>query len=105
MYNQPPVQGDTCKKSAVPPPPSPVLNVTLSEPTFPDDNIQFVFHWKPPVTSNGHLTHYVACLGGRELSQFEVYDSQSGASDENDTTCITIDNVRVLYPFTDNSIT
>ena len=98
MYEQPPVQGDSCKQLALPPPPSPVLNVTLSQLTFPDDNIRFVFHWKPPVTTNGHVTHYVACLGGRKLSQFEVYyDPLSVAStDENDTTCITIDDVSVI---------
>ena len=96
VYVQPPRQGDSCKQLALPPPPSPVLNVTLSELTFPDDNIQFVFHWKPPVTTNGHVTHYVACLGGRKLSQFEEYDPLSVAStDENDTTCITRDNVNM----------
>ena len=96
VYVQPPVQGDSCKPLALPPPPSPVLNVTLSELTFPDDNIQFVFHWKPPVTTNGHVTHYVACLGGRKLSQFEEYNPQSAASDENDITCITIKTVSML---------
>ena len=83
--------------SHLPPPPSPVLNVALSELTFSDGNIEFVFHWKPPVTTNGHVKHYEACLGGRELSQFEVHDPGSLAStDENDTHCIDIFDVSVL---------
>ena len=61
---QPPSQPVSCVRQAIPPPPSPVVNVTLSDLVI-DENIQFIFQWKPPVTTNGQLTHYFCCLGSR----------------------------------------
>ena len=85
----PPSQPVTCVRQAIPPPPSPVVNVTLSDVVI-DENIQFIFQWKPPVTTNGQLTHYFCCLGSRP------FDLSVPSSDENDTHCITLDSVSNL---------
>ena len=49
----------TCRSSAPPLPPTPVQNLTLSEPLhFPngfDDVYIFTVHWEPPELGNGRL--------------------------------------------------
>ena len=94
MYNQPSVVSETCERQAIPPPPSPVLNVMTSAPSFSDGNIRFDFQWEPPSTTNGHLTSYLACLGGRVLSQHEDYDPAQ-PDDGNDTKCSSISSVSI----------
>ena len=80
-----------CSTRAIPPPPSSVLNTTLSEVHL-EDEIEFSVHWKPPTVTNGRLVHYLACLGGRELEQWEVFDPHNVAPwDKNDTSCMEID--------------
>ena len=94
----PSVQNDDIRILALPPPPSPVRNVTLSNLAFPDENIKFTFQWSPPATTNGQLTEYTVCLGGRQLLPFEDHDPLNvAASDENDTNCETIPIVRSTY--------
>ena len=60
-----------CSISALPPPSSPVLNVTISAITFPEDQIQFDFSWEPPTSTNGDVTEYLACLSSRMLEDEE----------------------------------
>ena len=81
---------------AVPPPSSPVLDVRLSELEFSEETmeIQFLVQWNPPTTPNGQITHYLACLGGRNIPNFE--EGPGDVKDGNDTTCQNIDKVR--YP-------
>ena len=89
-YKKPPNAVKKCVVSAVPPPASPVLNVSLSDLTVSEDEIRFVFNWSPPAATNGRLTHYLACLGGRRLSHFE---QNPDAPDGNDTVCVEIKSV------------
>ena len=89
-YKKPPNPVKKCVVSAVPPRASPVLNVSLSDLTVSEDEIQFVFNWSPPATTNGRLTHYLACLGGRRLSHFE---QNPDTPDGNDTVCVEIKSV------------
>lgn len=87
VYFKPEVLEATCEKSAVPPPPTPIRNVTLSDFVI-DDEVKFYIEWLPPAFTNGVLTHYYACLGGRELEQFEEYDADTVSHrDKNDTDC------------------
>ena len=82
-----------CFKSAVPPPPSPVLDVRLSDLEFSEQEmeIKFLVQWSPPATPNGQITHYFACLSGRQLNQFE--EGPNTVQDGNDTTCKQIETV------------
>ena len=82
-----------CFKSAVPPPPSPVLDVRLSDLEFSEQEmeIKFLVQWSPPATPNGQITNYLVCLGGRKLNQFE--ERPNTVNDGNDTTCKQIETV------------
>lgn len=93
IYRQPTVQADEYSHNGIPPPPSPVQKVKISELQFLDDNIKFVFHWEAPLASNGQVINYMACLGGRQLQQYETYNPT--AIDKNDTKCINISNVSI----------
>ena len=86
-------EGDSCSVDAVPPPPSPVLDVRLSDLEFSEQEmeIKFLVQWSPPATSNGQITHYLACLSGRKLDQFE--EQPDSIEDGNDTTCQEIETV------------
>ena len=87
VYTKPEVLEVTCEKSAVPPPSTPIRNVTLSDLVI-EDEVSFYIEWQPPVFTNGNMTQYYACLGGRELDQFEEYDPASLPQwDKNDTKC------------------
>ena len=92
-YRLPSVQGDTYYHNGTPPPPSPVQKVKISELQFLDDSIKFTFHWEVPLASNGQVINYMACLGGRQLQQYETYDP--AVIDKNDTKCINISNVSI----------
>ena len=87
------VEGDRCNVGAVPPPPSPVLDVRLSDLEFSEQEmeIKFLVQWSPPATPNGQITHYLACLGGRKLDQSE--EKPDTVEDGNDTTCQQIETV------------
>jgi hypothetical protein len=91
-YTKPNVMDATCSVKAVPPPSSPVLDVALSDLQYTVDDIQFEVQWSPPATTNDRLTHYLACLGGRRLRQFE--EVPATPSDGNDTTCVQIEAER-----------
>ena len=54
--------------------------------------VQFRVEWNPPTTPNGQITHYLACLGGRNIPNFE--EGPGDVKDGNDTTCQNIDKVR-----------
>ena len=86
-----------CFKSAVPPPPSPVLDVRLSDLEFSEQEmeIRFLVQWSPPATSNGQITHYFACLSGRKLNQFE--EEPDSVEDGNDTSCQQIETVSTTH--------
>ena len=89
QYNLPDVASDHCSVQAVPPPSSPVLNVTISAITFQEDNIQFGFSWEPPTSTNGDVTDYLACLSSQVLKEEE--DPPRYGSD--DPTCVGISKV------------
>ena len=94
------VDGDSCIEDAVPPPPSPVLDVRLSDVEFSEREmeIEFLVQWSPPTTPNGQITHYLACLGGLKLDQFE--EKPGSVEDGNDTTCQEIETVSSYIPHT-----
>jgi len=75
QYKLPDVASDHCSIQAVPPPSSPILNVTISAITFPEDNIQFGFSWEPPTSTNGDVTDYLACLSSHVLKDKEGSDN------------------------------
>ena len=87
------VEGDRCSVDAVPPPPSPVLDVRLSDLEFSEQEmeIKFLVQWSPPATPNGQITHYLACLSGHTLNQSE--EKPDTVEDGNDTTCQQIETV------------
>jgi proto-oncogene tyrosine-protein kinase Ret len=90
-YKQPSVFDASCTRPAVPPPSNPVLDVRLSEFEFSEETmeVQFRVEWNPPTTPNGQITHYLACLGGRNIPNFE--EGPGDVKDGNDTTCQNID--------------
>ena len=96
-YQKPRTFEVECFKSAVPPPPSPVLDVRLSDLEFSEQEIEirFLVQWSPPATPNGQITHYLACLGGRKLDQFE--ENPDSVEDGNDTTCQQIETVSPIH--------
>ena len=86
---------------AVPPSSSPVLDLRLSELEFSEETmeVQFRVQWNPPTTPNGQITHYLACLGGRKIPNFE--QGPGDVKDGNDTTCQNIDKVRYPWQMSD----
>jgi serine/threonine protein kinase len=96
-YRQPSAFDASCTKPAVPPPSSPVLDVRLSEPEFSEETmeVQFLVEWNPPTTPNGQITHYLACLGGRNIPNLE--EGPGDVKDGNDTTCQSIDKEKRFF--------
>ena len=81
-----------CERDGIPPPPTPVLNLALSEIVIKDGEIKFTVNWEQPETTNGRLDVYSACLGGRELKEREIFDLQNVAPwDKNDTRCMDVE--------------
>ncbi|CAI8057371.1 hypothetical protein GBAR_LOCUS31264 [Geodia barretti] len=99
-YKQPSVFDANCTMPAVPPSSSPVLDVRLSELEFSEETmeVQFRVQWNPPTTPNGQITHYLACLGGRKIPNFE--QGPGDVKDGNDTTCQNIDKEKRSFAWT-----
>ena len=89
-----------CTLSAVPPPASPVLDVTLSDLEFStgitNEVHQFLVQWSPLTSPIGRVTHYLACLEGARLSDVEDHPHDEFSDDWSNTICQQVDIVRLL---------
>ena len=85
-----------CTVKALPPPPSPVLNVNISGIAIAEDHLQFQFIWDPPTSTNGDVTEYWACLSSQIL---ENKDEESFRGSKDGVTCVLLSKVSVPYEY------
>ena len=92
-YRTPSANDEKCSMSALPPPPTPVLGVTLTDLEYSEETMEIQFHvqWNLPDSPNGEINQYEACLGGRNIPNGE--EDPANVQDS-DTYCRKIDTVR-----------
>ena len=83
---------------ALPPPPSPVLNVNISGIAIAEDHLQFQFIWDHPTSTNGDVAEYWACLSSQILENEDEEDLSFHGSKDN-VTCVLINKVSVPYEY------
>ena len=83
-----------CTVKALPPPPSPVLNVNIAGIAIAEDHLQFQFIWDPPTSTNGDVAEYWACLS---IQILENEDEESFRGSKDNVTCVLINKVSVPY--------
>ena len=92
-----------CTVKALPPPPSPVLNVSISGIAIAGENLQFQFSWDPPTSTNGDVAEYMACLSNQVLDDENEKDFSFYGSND-DVTCVDLNKVSDLYVLSELSL-